>query len=172
MPHHQPLGIRLQCVVDPGAEECRFHGAMPGNTLRLRPIRAKRWPRSGQLALLHNSAVRSLYAITDGFLVYVQSDIVDNIHGVLLFEISEPAARNSRSQHRNLEENPSSFANHLRRHLYIQTDRTYPMNLSEDLLSFAWAAINFFFSARVPSSLRSPRPPTMAAVKMHNINFS
>jgi hypothetical protein len=32
---------------------------------------------------LHNSAVRSLYAITDGFLVYVQSDIVDNIHGVL-----------------------------------------------------------------------------------------
>jgi hypothetical protein len=58
--------------------------------------------------------------------VYVQSDIVDNIHGVLLIEISEPAARNSRSQHRNLEENPSSFASHLRWHLYIQTDENDP----------------------------------------------
>src|ERR1700685_790045 len=96
---------------------------MPANTLSLGPL-VQSWPRSGQLAFLHNSAVRSLYAITDGFLVYVKSDIVDNIHGVLLFEISEPAARNSRSQHRNLEENPSSFANHLWRHLYIQTDRT------------------------------------------------
>jgi hypothetical protein len=47
---------------------------------------------------------------------------VDNIHGVLLVEISEPTARNSRSQHRNLEENPSSFPRQLRRHLYIQTD--------------------------------------------------
>ena len=35
---------------------------------------------------------------------------------------SEPAARNSRSQHRNLEENPFSLANPLRRNLYIQTD--------------------------------------------------
>jgi hypothetical protein len=44
------------------------------------------------------------------------------------------------------------------------------MNLSEDLLSLGGNQL--LFSARVASSLRSPRPPTMAAVKMHNINFS
>ena len=43
---------------------------------------------------------------------------------------SEPAARNSRSQHRNLEENPSSFANRSRPYLYIQTDGHGPSRLS------------------------------------------
>src|ERR1700689_3407590 len=77
----------------------------------------------GHRALLHNLAGCCLDAITDAFLVYVQSDIVDNIHGVLLIEISEPAAPNSRSQHRNLEENPFSFASKPHsRYLYIQTD--------------------------------------------------
>src|SRR5277367_1203455 len=93
---------------------------MPGNTLSLRPC-LQRGPRSGQLALLDNSAIRRLDAIADCFLVYVESDIVDNSHGVLLIEISEPAAANSCSQHGNLRENPSSFPQPPT-HLYIQTD--------------------------------------------------
>src|SRR5271155_4823392 len=123
MAHHQFLCIELQRVVDPGAEQGRFHRPRPRLPQVFRPA-AKRCPRRLQLALPNDSAVCGLYAITDGFLVYVQSDIVDNIHGVLLVEISEPAARYSRSQHRNLEENPSSFPRQLRRHLYIQTDET------------------------------------------------
>jgi hypothetical protein len=41
--------------------------------------------------------------------VYVESDIVDSIHGVLLIEIAESAAANSRFQKCNLEENPFSL---------------------------------------------------------------
>lgn len=44
--------------------------------------------------------------------------------------------------------------------------------MSEDFLDSAWAVIILFFLPRGASSLGSPRPPTMAAVKMHNINFS
>jgi hypothetical protein len=62
-----------------------------------------------QRAFLHNLASRGLYAKTDGFLVNVESDIMNNIHGVLLIEISELAASNSRSQQCNLEENPFSL---------------------------------------------------------------
>jgi hypothetical protein len=39
--------------------------------------------------------------------VYVESDIVVYVHGVLRFEVSEPAPI-SRSRHCNLQENPSS----------------------------------------------------------------
>src|SRR5271163_4401127 len=75
-----------------------------------------------QFAFFHNLAVCGLYAKTDSFLVYVESDIVNSIHGVLLIEISESAASNSRSQQCNLEENPFSLGNNpFFQHLYIQT---------------------------------------------------
>jgi hypothetical protein len=55
--------------------------------------------------------------------VNVESDILNSIHGVLLIEISESAAANSRSQQCNLEENPFSLrSNPFFQHLYIQTD--------------------------------------------------
>src|ERR1700735_5007423 len=62
----------------------------------------------------HQCSLKKIFCV---FLVYVQSDIVNSIHGVLLIEISEPAGANSRSEHRNLEENPFSF-----QCLCIQTD--------------------------------------------------
>ena len=59
--------------------------------------------------------------------MYVESDIVNSIHGVLLIEISESAASNSRSQQCNLEENPFSLGNNpFFQHLYIQTDELTP----------------------------------------------
>jgi hypothetical protein len=59
--------------------------------------------------------------------VNVESDIVNSIHGVLLIEISESAASNSRSQQCNLEENPFSLGNNpFFQHLYIQTDGVCP----------------------------------------------
>jgi hypothetical protein len=69
-------------------------------------------------------AGRRLDAITDGFLVYVQSDIVNSIHGVLLSEISGSAASNSRSQQCSLGENPFSFP-----YLCIQTDEVTPIEM-------------------------------------------
>jgi hypothetical protein len=55
--------------------------------------------------------------------VNVESDIVNSIHGVLLIEISESAAANSRSQQCNLEENPFSLGSiPFFQYLYIQTD--------------------------------------------------
>src|SRR5216683_2643319 len=111
-------------VVDPGAEQRGFHGSMPGLPQAFRPAPQYR-PFRLQGAFLHNLAVCGLYAIADGFLVYVQSDIVDSIHGVLLIEISESTARNSRSQQCNLEENPFSLRSKpFPRYLYIQTDGT------------------------------------------------
>jgi hypothetical protein len=50
---------------------------------------------------------------------------VDSIHGVLLIEIAESAAANSRFQKCNLEENPFSLGNKPFLYcLYIQTDGT------------------------------------------------
>jgi hypothetical protein len=43
-----------------------------------------------------------------GALILLAIDMIDTIHEVLLIEISEPTPY-SRSQHRNLEENPSSL---------------------------------------------------------------
>jgi PAS domain S-box-containing protein len=54
------------------------------------------------------------------FLVDVESDIVNNVHWVLPIEVSEPA-RQIRSRHCTLQENPSSSAP-----LYIQTDELLP----------------------------------------------
>jgi hypothetical protein len=65
-------------------------------------------------------AICGLYAISNGFLVNVESDIVNSIHAVLLIEISESAAANSRFQQCNLGENPFSCS--LFDRLYIQTD--------------------------------------------------
>src|SRR5580692_11120943 len=95
---------------------------MPGSFLTLRPPPQLR-PLRLQSAFFHNLAVCRLYTKTDSFLVYVESDILNSIHGVLLIEISEPAAANSRSQQCNLEENPFSLRNNpFFQHLYIQTD--------------------------------------------------
>src|SRR5215471_16251581 len=71
--------------------------------------------RRSQRAFFHDGPVGSLHAITDTFLVYIESDIVVDVHWVLLFEVSEPVV-NTRSRHCSLQENPSSF-----RSLYIQT---------------------------------------------------
>src|SRR5215468_10463955 len=71
--------------------------------------------RRSQRAFFHDGPVGSLHAITDTFLVYIESDIVVDVHWVLLFQVSEPVV-NTRSRHCSLQENPSSF-----RSLYIQT---------------------------------------------------
>jgi hypothetical protein len=46
-----------------------------------------------------------------GALILLAINIMDGIHGVLPIEISEPTAPYSRSQHRNLEDNPFSLGN-------------------------------------------------------------
>jgi hypothetical protein len=72
--------------------------------------------------------------------VNVESDIVNSIHGVLLIEISESAAANSRSQQCNLEENPFSLgSNPFFQHLYIQTDGSTP--ITSDHLKLAIVAV-------------------------------
>src|ERR1700675_376122 len=122
MAHRKLLRIRLERVVNPGTEERGFHGAMPDLFSTRCPTPQHRALRL-QAAFFHNLAVCRLYAKTDSFLVYVQSDIVNSIHGVLLIEIYESAASNSQSQQCNLEENPFSLgSNPFFQHLYIQTD--------------------------------------------------
>jgi hypothetical protein len=64
--------------------------------------------------------VAGLHAVTDAFLVYVESDIVTDSHWVLLSEVSEPALL-SRSRHCSARENPFPS-----QPLYIQTDGTSP----------------------------------------------
>src|SRR5208283_2764792 len=71
--------------------------------------------RRSQLAFLDNPPVGGLHAVADAFLVYIESDIVVDVHGVLRFEVSEPV-RENRSRHCTLQENPSSS-----QALYIQT---------------------------------------------------
>ena len=72
-----PLVPAVPCrVKESRTEESRNPGKPRDRTLR------------SQRALFHNLAGCCLDAITDGFLVYIQSDIVDSIHGVLLIEIS------------------------------------------------------------------------------------
>jgi hypothetical protein len=122
MAHGKLLRVRLQGVVNPRTEQRRFHRTMPATFPSCRPAPQGRTLRY-QGAFLHNLAGGCLYAKTDSFLVYVESDIVNSIHGVLLIEISESAASNSRSQQCNLEENPFSLGNNpFFQHLYIQTD--------------------------------------------------
>ncbi len=50
------------------------------------------------------------------------------------------------------------------------TDWTYPMNLSEDLLSLGGNQLLFLCSCSLIFAVA--KAPAMAAVKMHNINFS
>src|ERR1700675_1973627 len=126
MAHRKLLRIRLERVVNPGTEERGFHGAMPDLFSTRCPTPQHRALRL-QAAFFHNLAVCRLYAKTDSFLVYVESDIVNSIHGVLLIEISESAASNSRSQQCNLEENPFSLRNNPFQHLYIQTGSSTPI---------------------------------------------
>src|ERR1051326_3256787 len=79
----------------------------------------------GSSACLWNSLdaeLKRLTAKVDVFLVNVGSDIVWDVHWVLLFEDSESALLRW-SRHRNPRENPSSS------HLSIQTDGTNPIFL-------------------------------------------
>src|ERR1700741_1226745 len=145
MAHGKLLGVRLQGVVDPRTEQRRFHRTMPATFPSCRPAPQRRTLRY-KSAFLHNLAGGCLYAKTVTFLVYVESDIVNSIHGVLLIEISESPAANSRSQQCNLEENPFSLPNNPFQPLYIQTDSLTPIrnavqfrelqNPWEDLRSF------------------------------------
>src|SRR5487761_455960 len=71
-----------------------------------------------QTAFFHNLPGGSLDTKTDGFLVYVESDIVKSVHRVLQVSIlSQRFLR--RSRHNSRSENPSSL------HLYIHTDGTF-----------------------------------------------
>src|SRR3954462_14942239 len=75
------------------------------------------------MAFFHDLPSRGLDTKTDGFLVYVESDIVRAVHRVLRVSfLSRRFLR--RSQHRSRFENPSSF------HLCIHTDGTDPILLS------------------------------------------
>src|SRR5258708_40082891 len=106
MPHLQLPGVRVQGVVDPRAEKRCLHGATPRLHLFLCPFRESS-SIGRQLAFLHNLAGNRFDAVADTFLVDVESDIVNDIHGVLLYEYFEPAL-GSRAQDNNLWENPSS----------------------------------------------------------------
>jgi len=58
-------------------------------------------------AFLDNLAIRRLDAEIHAFLVNIESDIVSYSHGVLLYEVFEPALHR-RSRHSSLWENPFS----------------------------------------------------------------
>src|ERR1017187_161062 len=110
MPHFQLGRKRLQSVVYRAAP-CfpAFLGPLPQHLVR-----------RSQLAFFEDPPVGPFHAVADAFLVDIESDIVVDVHWVLLFEVSEPAVQ-SRSRHCTLQENPFSSAP-----LYIQTDGTFP----------------------------------------------
>src|ERR1051326_6730704 len=118
MGHFQARGVGPQRVVNPSAEQRCFHGPMPGMGLRRRPLAQGRALRH-QAALFDHRPVGGLDAEVDVFLVDVESDIVRDVHWVLLVELSESALI-SWSRHSSFQENLFSW------HLYIQTDGTYP----------------------------------------------
>src|ERR1035438_2222767 len=115
MPHFQLGRKRLQSVVYPAAEQRRFHRAAPCFPAFLGPL-PQHLVRRSQLAFFEDPPVGPFHAVADAFLVDIESDIVVDVHWVLLFEVSEPAVQ-SRSRHCTLQENPFSSAP-----LYIQTD--------------------------------------------------
>ena|SRR5580765_1951258 len=89
------------------------------SSYHIRSVPAMPIEMSPGCSFTHNFARGSLDAKTDGFLVYVESDIVRGIHGVLPVSfLSRRFLR--RPQHRSRSENPSSF------HLCIHTDGTFP----------------------------------------------
>src|ERR1017187_3595996 len=114
MPHFQLGRKRLQSVVYPAAEQRRFHRAAPCFPAFLGPL-PQHLVRRSQLAFFEDPPVGPFHAVADAFLVDIESDIVVDVHWVLLFEVSEPAVQ-SRSRHCTLQENPSSS-----QALYIQT---------------------------------------------------
>src|ERR1019366_1634377 len=121
VPHLQLGGKGFQHVVNPTAEQRRFHRAVPGFRALLRPL-PQRLVRSPQFAFLDDLAVGGLDAVADAFLVNVESDIVFDVHWVLLIEVSEPV-RKDRSRHYTLQGNPTAAP-----YLYIQTDSQFPAN--------------------------------------------
>src|SRR5438128_8776864 len=65
--------VRLQMIVDPAAEDRRFHGSRPRLRKCLQP--GVQLPaRRANLALLVNLTAGILYAIADRLLVQIQSD--------------------------------------------------------------------------------------------------
>src|SRR5450756_2082712 len=120
---------RFQSVVDPAAEQRRFHRPAPG--LGAFPCPSAQDRALGrQLALLEDGSVGGFHAVADAFLVDVESDIVVYVHTVLLFEVSEPAVM-SRSWHCTLQENPPSSES-----LYIQTGYVTPKLRSAHRFAF------------------------------------
>src|SRR3954452_5183000 len=86
---------------------------MPGLGPLLRPF-PKRSVGRPHAALFDHLSVGTLDAVADAFLVNVESDIVLDVHRVLLIEVSEPVRKN-RSRHCTLQGNPTTP------YLYIQT---------------------------------------------------
>src|ERR1019366_875941 len=87
---------------------------MPGFRALPRPF-PKHSVRRPQFALFDDRSVGNLDAVADTFLVNVESDIVIDVHWVLLIEVSEPVRKNRSRQHCTLQENPTTP------YLYIQT---------------------------------------------------
>src|SRR5207247_6915914 len=80
-PQHQRMRylhcgcVRLQMIVDPAAEDRRFHGSRPRLRKCLQP--GVQLPaRRANLALLVNLTAGILYAIADRLLVQIQSDVI------------------------------------------------------------------------------------------------
>src|ERR1044071_796237 len=91
---------------------------MPGVSSRSSP-RPQRRTLGHEPSFFHHFAIRSFAAKVDVFLVNVESDIVWDVHWVLLLADSESALLRW-SRHSSPRENPSSS------HLSIQTDGTDP----------------------------------------------
>ena len=83
MRHLQARGIGFQSVVNPCAEQRRFHGPVPGRNLLRGPV-PQSCPLRQQFALFDHRAIGGLDAEVDVFLVDVESDIVRDVHWVLL----------------------------------------------------------------------------------------
>src|SRR6185437_9245611 len=114
----QTCSVGFQRVVNPPAEQGRFHSSVPRLPMLARPFAQHRTLRN-QPPFLINFSIGSFAAEIDVFLVYVESDIVSDVHWVLLLVASE-SALSRRSRHSSPSENPSYFS-----HLCIQTDGTF-----------------------------------------------
>jgi len=83
MGHFQARGVGLQGVVNPSAEQRCFHGPVPGRDLLRSPVPQSCSLRQ-QFALFDHRAIGGLDAEVEVFLVDVESDIVRDVHWVLL----------------------------------------------------------------------------------------
>ena len=77
--HLDLRGVWKQVIVDPAAEDRRFHRNGPRLRQRLHPT-VQLAPGRPDLAFLQNPATHVLHAVADRLLVYVQSDIVHSRH--------------------------------------------------------------------------------------------